>query len=252
MLTLAAAGLEVWLIVRIVELGQVSILSGVLAALDGAALLYFLRLFAKITEQTFAKKDLVPEENLRNYFRGKNSFISSFKAVNRANRDVFVCQLVRELLRFLEELLRSWVGPYHYELSVFSNRDFPEIVAYYETGGQTVPRSHVARQQDPEYYKKMKYEVAELLEHPSPEVIYIPETESHDMRYSFVDESQRMRIKSTVLHCLSVDVPRALVVVCDRRRTLREDIRLTTLIQAMGVAIESEYLLGDKIVVNRA
>jgi hypothetical protein len=91
------------------------------------------------------------------------------------------------------------------------------------------------RDQDPEYYRKNNYKVIELLDNPSHDVVVIPETDKPEIRYTFIGESQKTQIKSTMLYTFCVSSPRAIVITCDHPNAInKDDSRLITLVNVIG------------------
>ncbi len=247
MLTVASAALEVWVIYRTVETGDISFFKAIVTLVNAGALAYIFRIFAKLVNRTFIDKDLVTEEDLKRYFRNRLNRINTHAEFDATKNDVLCRELLSEVLRMTEEILRNWIGLYQYELSVFSGREHPKIISYYETGGQDTPRSKPLRERDPDYYRKKQYKVVELLDNPSIEVIIIPKTEDPSVNYNFLNEQQKEKIKSTLLHCFCVETPMALVVVCDSPGAIgNQDSRLVNLIQAVGMAMKCDYTLAKR------
>ena len=242
-----SAALEVWVIYKVIQTSEVSLLKGTLSIINAGALVYFIRIFAKLVNRTFIDKDLITEEDLKKYFRRRLDLINFHPALDTSNKDTFCRGLFGEVLRMTEEILRNWLGPHLYELSVFSDQDHPKILAYYETGGQDNPRSKLMREKDSDYYKKSEYKVVELLDNPSSEVIIIPKTTDPGVRYKFLTDEQREKIKSTLLYCFCMQTPLALVVVCDFPDAInRQDSRLINLIHAVGMAMNCDHSLANR------
>ena len=174
--------------------------------------------------------------------------ISGYPNITPENKNIVCNVLLGEVLRMTEEILRNWIGEYQYELSVFTDRDHPKIIAYYETGGQNTPRSMLQREEDPDYYKKNSYKVVELLVNPSNKVITISKTTDPEVNYKFLNQKQIEKIKSTLLYSFCLNTPMALVVVCDVPGVIdKNDNRLINLINAVGMAMKFECNLSSKI-----
>jgi hypothetical protein len=148
----------------------------------------------------------------------------------------------------MEKILRDEIGQHHYELSLFFDKDHPEIVCYFDSNNNETPRSRSERKLDPDYYKKQKYHVVELLLSPVTKPIMISKTDAPTVNYSFVDQHQKKFIKSTILYCFDIEAPRALVITCDKPDVFKEtDQKITTLVTAAGLAIRGEYEIGNLI-----
>jgi hypothetical protein len=243
-----AAALEAWTIYTIVQTGKISQLNGALGAISGGALAALMWKFVKLVNKMFIEKDLVSEEDLKRYFRRRLDRIDFPGRLDPEDKDTFFRGLLGDVLRMTEEILHNWVGPHRYELSVFSDPNHPEIIAYYDSGGHATPRSKANREHDPDYYKKSGYKVVELLAAPSDEVIVIPKTTDPSVKYKFLNDKQREKIKSTLLYCFCTQTPLALVVVCDSPGAIQgKDSRLKNLINAVGMAMNCDYSLGTKL-----
>ena len=136
----------------------------------------------------------------------------------------------------IHRILTRKVGRHDFELSVFCNAETPEIVAYYDSSGKHIPRSHLHRERDPNYYIEKEYEVVALLRDPSAHFIVISETSSSN--YAFATESQQSQIRSTILHVISAEWPAALVITCNRANAFEEsDSTLKEIVRGLGAAI---------------
>lgn len=208
----------------------------------------FIRAFRKLVNRTFIDKDLINEDDLKKFFRNRLDRISSYPHITPENKTLVCHALLGEVLRMTEEILRNWIGEYQYELSVFTDRDHPKIIAYYETGGQSTPRSKRQRERDPDYYKISGYKVVELLDNPSNEVIAISKTTDPEVNYRFLNQKQAEKIKSTLLYSFCLNSPMALVVVCDAPGVIdKSDPRLINLVNAVGMAMKFDCNLSDKL-----
>lgn len=248
LLVLFSAGLEVFIIVKMVSAGEVDKLNVVISALNGTGLAALLLVFTGLVKRQFVVNDMISEGQLRTYFEGRLRSLSSLASLAaEQDRRRLATELVRECCRFAESVLKGWVGEYYFELSVFEDAVHPVIVAYYDSGGETEPRSKAARESNPEYYRQQKYEVVELLERPGNTVIYLPDTRSAQLHYSFTSEDQKRRIGSSILYCFCNERPRAVVITCDKSQSLAPDRRLETLLRALGQAMRAEYMHRDLV-----
>jgi len=198
--------------------------------------------FRKFVAKEFTERINI-EDSLKDYFHRRFSVLRSVN--NPINRETLQHDLSRQALIFLEQILCEAIGMNHYELSVFSNKDHPEIICYFDSNKNETPRSSQERKIDPDYYKKHKYEVVDLLLSPVTKPVVISRTEDPSVQYSFVDDHQKRFIKSTLLYCFDIDSPRALVITCDRAQAFsKEDHNFTKLVAAAGLAIRGEYEIG--------
>ena len=247
-LTVVSAAIEAWTIYRIVEAGDFEVLKVTVSVINGGALAYLLRAFGRLVNKTFISKDLVDEEDLKGFFQNRLNRINGYSNITPDNKHEVFQTLQQEVLRLTEDLLKKWLVADQFELSIFTNAEYPEITAYYETGGQSTPRSKHMRDQYPEYYITSGYKVVELLKDPTHKIIVIQNTDEPSANYKFLNEKQKEKIKSTLLYCFCLDTPRALVVVCDAPGAIdKNDSRLKNLINAVGMAIKCDCDLSGKL-----
>ena len=252
-MTVASAGLEVYVVVLLVGLREFDALKTVVAVLNGTGLAFSFRLFLQIVRKEFLAGGSITENHLTRYFGRRVDTVSRTPEIrSRDEYSALRLHLSQENLRFLEDILRSCYGPHRYQLSVFTNSEHPEISCYYDSAGQHVPRSHQARQEDPDYYRNQRYEVVDLLDARARDYIVIPDTHKPNS-YSFANQEQRSTIGSTVLFRFAVEPPGALVVVSDEPNLFQEsDSRLFAVVSAVGMAIRLELLLETKATVGFA
>jgi hypothetical protein len=247
-LTIASAGLEVYIVVLLVSIREFDALKTVIAVLNGTGLAFLFRLFLQVIRKEFLSGGSITENHLATFFGRRVDTVMRIPEIrSRGEYSSLTTHLSQENLRFFEDILRSCYGPHRYQLSVFTNSRHPEISCYYDSAGQHLPRSHQFRQQDPDYYRKQGYEVVDLLEAQARDYIVIPDTHK-SKRYSFVNQEQKSTIGSTVLFRFAIDNPGALVVVSDEPNLFQErDSRLYTMVSAVGLAIRLELMLERKM-----
>lgn len=248
-LAVASAALEAYIVVRVIDAGKLDALKTIFGAINGTGLALLLRLFIQLLRQEYLSGDSITEHHLANYFRHRLETVSHTGQVeSRGAYKALQLGLSHSNLRLLDELLRSCYGWHRYQLSVFANREHPEICCYYDSAGQDLPRSHRFRIEDPDYYRRAKYEVVDLLDAVAPDYVVISNTRDHKSGYAFVNEEQKGRIGSTVLFRFAVDQPGVLVVVSDQGDLFQtSDDRLHSLIAAIGMAIRLEWTLEAKL-----
>jgi len=250
-LTFASAFLEFFLIYKIIDSGDISTFKAITSIVNLGALIFFIRAFAKLVNKTFIEKDFICEEDLKKFFRNRLDRINGLSDITPENKAIVFNNLLNDILRMTEEVLRNWLGDYQYELSVFADSEQPDIIAYYETGGQDIPRSKTERQTNPYFYKTSGYKVIELLENPTHEVLIISKTNDPQVNYKFLNQKQRERIKSTLLYSFCFETPMALVVVCDAPGAIdKKDRRLINFVNAVGLAMNFDCQLSKKIYSN--
>lgn len=196
------------------------------------------------------KKSNITENILKSYFERRLGVImDTAYSLGEGLHAPRLRRLMRENLRFAESVLSAQFGPNHYELSVFINSAYPEIVGYYNSAGHDYPRSHPAREKDPNYYRKNGYAVVKLLESPPIRPFVIPFTRESD--YSYSGTPQHSAIGSTIIYCFAPELPAALVVVCDRDGTFSEENTwLVTFVRGIGLSLLADIELCEKCVGN--
>lgn len=206
-------------------------------------------IFRKLITKEYLYQEINIEDHLKNYFHGRFSTLkSSRNPISKESLEKFQNNLSRQVLIFVEKILCEEIGKHHYELSVFFDKDNPEIICYFDSNKNEIPRSSNERKRDPDYYKKRRYQVVELLLSPVTKPFIIRQTDVAGVNYSFVDEHQKKYIKSSLLYCFDIETPRALVITCDKPDAFREsDLKIITLITAAGLAMRGEYELSNLI-----
>lgn len=205
--------------------------------------------FKKIITYEFFPEKIKIEELLKEYFHRRFSTMKSTVKLN-GSASVYDLQqnLSRQTLIFLEKFLKEQIGRHHYELSIFNDKDHPQIVCYFDSNNNEVPRSKRERDLDPDYYKKKGYEVIELLISPVTKPVIISSTAHHTKKYSFIDQHQQTYIKSTILYCFDIESPCALVITCDKPDVFHSsDEKISTLLAAAGLAIRGEYQIANLV-----
>jgi hypothetical protein len=249
---------EIWAFVSFANAGKIGALEGALAALGVSGLGLSFGLYREMIKREFLTPaasmdgaDDVPRSALASYFQNREDAIRSRGMfVDREACRSITVELLRTVLRFMEAILRTWIGPHRFELSIFANPDAPEIICYYDSDGHIQPRSAGARRADPNYYRKKEYEVVELLDRPSNRVHVIPHTEE-DEEYTFVTERQRRVIKSTILATIPFDQPLVLVIVCNQERSFSEEYeRVKRLLTTLGRALRAELEFEKRLPVR--
>jgi len=244
---IASAALEIFIVLYMVLTKNAGQLETILFVLNGTGLIMLFRTFNKMVKGHISYNEMITEDHLKSYFENRLSCVNTALPPRiKEEIDKLNSLLAQQILRFAENVLKGWVHGHHFELSIFEDSQHPKIVAYYDSGGESEPRSKNAREKDPNYYENNRYEVVELLKKPGSSVIYIADT--HASQYSFVNPEQQHNIKSSLLYCFSNEGPRALVVTCDRQNALRRDPRIDAFVRAVGTALRAEYNLGGILV----
>ena len=195
------------------------------------------------------------EEQLKRYCRNRLDALPGLGEIkDDKSLTILTDRLMLQFLRYLEELLKIKTPSVHFEISVLANVQEPEIICYWDSKSSDRPSSASARANDPEYYRKKKYEAVELLERPDEgrDVRIISRTEDAP-RYSFVDKSQKRRIKSTCLCSFPGPEPVVIVLVADQSGIFKEtDRSLRNLLPAALMAVVFELSLRKAIKISES
>jgi hypothetical protein len=245
---IASGALEIYLILKIIDGSKLEVIKSALTILNGSGLFILFRIFIKMVDKLFNPNEMITEEHIKKYFENRLNTLDGSNGITEINEIYkLISTLTQQILKFTESILKGWIGNYHYELSVFENSITPSIISYYDSGGENEARSQKLRENDPEYYIKKKYEVVELLNHPSNKIVFLPDTQSSNVNYSFTSKNQADNIKSTLLYCFCNEGPRVLVITCDSKSKLTANSRIESLIRAIGTAMRAEYQLSKLV-----
>ena len=191
MFVIASGVLEAYLIIKIVEGEKLDIIKPALTILNGGGLFALFKIFIKMVNSLFNTNEMITEEHIKTYFENRLSTLTgSDEYTGIEEMYKLISSLTEQILKFTESVLKGWIGSHHYELSVFENPDTPIIISYYDSGGETESRSQKQRSDDPRYYIKQGYEVVELLKNPSNNIVFLKDTQSSKIHYSFTSKKQ--------------------------------------------------------------
>lgn len=179
---------------------------------------------------------------LRDYYEERASMTADLTR-RLLNRERGASELlVRHTLRIAEKAINARLGGQLFiELSVWVGREEPQIVAYYDTAGTVRPRSDDKRRLNAKYYREAGYDVIHLLDSPTAEPVFKERVANNN--YAFLTEEQRVKIKSTFLHCIDVGMPAALVATSNKAGTLSPEQFPVDLIYTLGLAIRADLHL---------
>lgn len=232
--TIACVGVEVYLCYSMVARGFTAgkAVTGVLnlTIMFGAG-----KLFLKLVSRTFLEPDNVISFSKLHRFASDRVRILGEDGV--ANQDDYAIRqrLITEVLRFAEESLREWLPGTHFELCVFVDSSQPLLFAYFDSNHDSIARSMKLREENPYWYLENNYEVTKLLKNPTSLPRIIPNTEDKKSRYYFASLQQRRQLKSTMLWCVDVKVPCAIVISSNAKNAFREsDPEVTAFIKFVG------------------
>ena len=130
--------------------------------------------------------------------------------------------ILTEILRFAEEFLHEWLPGSHFELSIFIDRDQPLLFAYFDSNHESIAGSMPNRELNAHWYLENKYEVTKLFSEPSAHPRIIHNTEDKKISYFFSSDQRRKQLKSTMLWCIDLDAPCAIVVSSNARNAFQD------------------------------
>lgn len=244
-MALASSGVELWLFIVLVNEGNYEIIKLAIAAANGLLVFGSIKMIMESWRSLF-----INETGPVDLGRLSNCHSRRLQVVNQADLNSphivpsLNRQLITQYLVLLEGLLQANLGHNHYELSLFCDANEPEILAYFDSNGNMTPRSHVKRLENPNYYIENNYEVVELLKAPSTETQFVENTLADTEDYSFTSEEQKGKVRSTLLHCIDVRIPAAIVITCDKENVLGPDNEFRDAFLSVYFGIATDLYLG--------
>lgn len=244
-LALASGGVELWLFVHIVSSGEVDSLEAIVACLNGAFVFAATKMLIDAWRAQFiSRTEVLDLRGLSDCHSGRLQLVSVHEASNPQPVQEINRQLITQYLKLLERLLNANLGSHHYELSLFCGANEPEIVAYYDSNSNTTPRSHTHRKANKLYYIENKYQVVEILKKPSTRTHYIKDTQSDAEDYSFTSDAQKGKVRSTLIHCVDIKWPAAIVITCDKEKVLANEREFRTAFLSIYFGIATDLYLS--------
>lgn len=234
---------EMYMVYAFVEKGF-TITKAVVSFLAGSVIVGVGRLFLQLLSKAFLKPSITSDRLHR--FASDRSRIVDEVARLGLTEDVRRQRLIISTLKFAEESLRGWVPGSHLELCVFVDHQQPLLFAYFDTNHDTNARSMAEREHNPNYYVENKYEVIKLLKQPTSQPQVIDDTESKAAKYAFASKAQRKQLKSSVLLCIDIASPCALVVTSNERRAFPEaDAEVISFIKYIAQMVRFDLFDGN-------
>jgi len=171
----------------------------------------------------------------------------------RSDQDPYLTRqnLVRNTLKFCEESLSDWVPGSHFELCVFVDPEEPLLFAYFDSNHATTARNMAERERNPHFYVEKEYEVTRLLQAPTSHPRVINDTHDAKVNYVFTSDNQRKQIRSSVLICLDLARPFALVVSSNEANAFPEthpevlSDPVMSFIRYIGESVRYDLIEGD-------
>jgi hypothetical protein len=166
----------------------------------------------------------------------------------RSDQDPYLTRqnLITNTLRFSESALKGWVPGSHFELCVFVDQREPLLFAYFDSNRNTIARSMGERERNPRFYVEKEYEVTKLLQSPTSQPRVLEDTNDSKTKYVFTSENQRKQLQSSILICLDVSKPCALVVSSNKTRAFTETNReVMSFIKYIGELVRYDLIDDD-------
>jgi hypothetical protein len=236
-------GLEAYLIWSTIERG-LTVGKGVGGVVSSGGLYGCFVFFKKLLEANFLGKEILPMSRLHRLSLEKNEIL------RRSGQNIYDTRksLVTTTLKFAEETLRGWIPGSHLELCVFVDVENPLLFGYFDSNGNTMARSMTERSRNPTFYIERGYEVTKLLSSPTSQPRVFSDTHDESMEYTFNTPQQRNQIRSTILLCIDLEIPCALVISSNEKNALpQSDEKLISFIRYVGDTVFYHLFAGGFI-----
>jgi hypothetical protein len=237
-------GGEVYLVYSLVH-GEITNIKAISAFLNTTVLVLIGRKFGEMISKTFLQSSIIPPERLHRFASERCSIIQN--AIS-SRQDAYLTRqnLITNTLKFSEESLRGWVPGSHFELCVFIDQKEPLLFAYFDSNHDTTARSMGERERNPHFYVEKGYEVTRLLQTPTSYPRVLKDTHDPKANYVFTSNDQRKQLGSTVLICLDVTTPCALVVTSNQKNAFPEtDPEVMSFIKYIGESVRYDLIEED-------
>lgn len=243
----AGVAVEIAVILKIVFDGAAITQSeAIISAVAGSVAVAFGWVLRDMAVKSFLTLAKVPVERLHRY--GAERAVIHTKENPVEDQYVFRQVLVSTTLKFAEECLRGWIPGTHLELCVFVDRTQPILFAYFDSKHATKSRSMAEREQKPFLYVDKGYEVAKLLNAPTSMAHIIDDTQASDVAYFFASTNQKRQLRSSILLCVDVETPCALVISSDAKEAFsRSDTELHSFLNFVAAQVRCDVLENDFI-----
>jgi hypothetical protein len=236
--------IEVYFVYSLIQ-KEVSNIKVVLTILNTGVIALFARGFWKLISKTFLESRIMPPDRLHRFASERCSIIEN---AYRSGQDAYLTRqnLITNTLKFSEESLRGWVPGSHFELCVFVDQEQPLLFAYFDSNHDVAALSMKEREHNPRFYIEKGYEVTKLLQTPTSYPRILGNTHDKKAKYAFTSAQQRKQIKSSVLICLDVTTPCALVVSSNEKNAFPEtDPEVMSFIKYIGASACFDLFDGD-------
>lgn len=240
----ASVGLECYLVVSLIE-KQINNFKVISTLLNGGVLALFGHGFWRLISQNFLQSSIIPPERLHRFASERCNIIENALP---APADAYATRknLVTNTLKFSEESLRGWVPGSHFELCVFVDQNEPLLFAYFDSNQDATARSMKEREQNPRFYVEKEYEVTRLLQRPTSVPRVLSDTHDAKTKYIFTSNEQRKQLRSSVLICLDITTPCALVISSNEKNAFPEtDPEVMSFVRYVGEAVRYDLIEDD-------
>jgi len=213
--------------------------------LNGGLLVGCGRLFMLMISRNFLKSGVLSSGRLQRLSSERCSIIENARSSKDA---VFLTRanLIRNTLKFCEESLQGWVPGSHFELCVFVDQEQPLLFAYYDSNHDTNARSMRERERNPRFYIEKGYAVIRLLQTPTSQPQVVKDTFDERVNYVFTSSEQRKQIRSSVLICLDLTAPCALVLSSNAKNAFSEsESEVMLFIKYIGELVRYDLIDGN-------
>jgi hypothetical protein len=239
-----SVGVEVFLLYSLVvrDFTGIKVAS---AFLNGGVLVLFGRGFWALISKTFLTPSRMPPDRLHRYASQRCSIIENASGLGQ---DLYLIRrnLITNTLEFCEECLRGWVPGSHFELCVFVDQEQPLLFSYFDSNHDVTALSMKERERNPRFYVEKGYEVTKLLGAPTSYPRVVGDTLAGKAEYAFTSAVQRKQLRSSVLLCLEVATPCALVITSNEKNAFSEtDPELMSFIRYIGASVRYDLFEGD-------
>ena len=204
-------------------------------------------IFQKMIRANFLDREALPMARLHELAANRSNIIENAR---HTKQDIYQTRraLITNTLKFAEETLRNWLRGSHFEYCVFIDADNPVLFSYFDSNRNEVARSMAGREREPAYYVEKGYEVTKVLKNLTSQPRVIEDTSADGSKYVFTSKEQRNQLRSTLLLCLDLGVPCALVVSSNAKNAISAtDDKLMSFIRYIGELIRFDLFDSDFI-----
>lgn len=239
---LACVAAELYLLYSIVHDGFTNV-KAASSVLSAGILFLFGRGFWKLSSKTFLEPSITSPDRLHRFASERCRIIENARV---SGEDIYRDKriLITNTLKFSEECLRGWIPGSHFELCVFLDQEQPLLFAYFDSNHDDTARSMREREGNPRFYVERGYEVSRLLQTPTSKPRILKDTTK--VNYVFTSNEQRAQLKSSILLCLDVATPCALVITSNSKSAFSEgESDVISFIKYIGETVRYDLIDQD-------